>query len=120
MLPKKEINQMSAKKKKNLVRRFFEELNRNNFDIIDEIFAPDFYTNIPEVPPGSQGYKRWLIEGYIETGGMKNGIERIEVEGDVVRIWLMTRGRDIVIVSETPDYFRIENGKIAEHWGPAF
>ena len=33
---------MSAEENKALVRRFVEELDRGNLDVIDELLAPDF------------------------------------------------------------------------------
>ena len=33
---------MSAEDNKVLIRRFVEEINRGNVDIVDEVFAPDF------------------------------------------------------------------------------
>jgi steroid delta-isomerase-like uncharacterized protein len=52
---------MSAEENKALVRRWFAELDRRNFAIIDELLSHDYVDHnppLPDLPPGREGVRQ--------------------------------------------------------------
>jgi ketosteroid isomerase-like protein len=54
----------TQEKNKAIVRRFLEEIVRENFDVVDELVSPDFVDLSPQAgqEPDREGFKRWLAE----------------------------------------------------------
>ena len=51
---------MSLAENKAIVRRWFEETDKGNLDIIDELGAPDYIDHappLPDMPPGNAGVR---------------------------------------------------------------
>jgi serine phosphatase RsbU (regulator of sigma subunit) len=79
---------MSARSEENktLVRRFLEELDKGNLDVIDELLSPDFVDRslMPGQGPTREDFKRSvaeILEGYSATSFT---IEEQVAEGDTV------------------------------------
>jgi ketosteroid isomerase-like protein len=53
---------MSAEENKRLVRRFYEEIDKGNLDVIDELVAADYVDHnpppFPGLSPGREGVKQ--------------------------------------------------------------
>ena len=51
---------------KALVRRFYEEIDKGNIDILDELVAEDYADHnpppFPGLPPGREGLKQALLD----------------------------------------------------------
>lgn len=80
---------MSVEQNKAVVRRYYEEVgNQRNFDVADEIFAPDFKMFSWSAPPyGGEGVKQfmsWLIGGNFPD--LQVVIDEMIGEGDVVAV----------------------------------
>ncbi len=93
---------MSAEDNKALVRRFVEEINRGNVDVVDEVFAPDFKEIAlwpdPRIPStvrtatGTQAMKEGIPEGRTTFPDGKWTIEELTAEGDIVVLCETFRG----------------------------
>lgn len=106
--------------KKIIIYRLFEQLNRGNYGVIDELLSASFQTNLPDVPHGREGYKQWLIEtSEMELAAFgalsQTGVEHMEETGDLVKVWTISRSPEFVMRSDTPEIWRIVGGKIIEH-----
>jgi predicted ester cyclase len=79
----------SAEENKAIVRRFLEEWAKGNYDIMDELLAPDFVARslLPEHEPDREGYKRRALEGDAPFSDIKITIEHQIAEGDKVMTW---------------------------------
>ena len=58
---------MSAEENKALVRRWFEELDKRNFAIIDELLPVDYVDHnppLPDLPPGREGVRQSSLTLY--------------------------------------------------------
>ena len=104
-------------KNKELVVAFYERaLNDRNLDVVAEYLAPYYRQHNPTIEDDVAGLKRylaWIQENYPQA------------RSEILRVWA---DKDIVVlhvhrvrIPETPgdaivDLFRIEDGKIAEHW----
>jgi uncharacterized protein (TIGR02246 family) len=112
-----------------LARRYWEEvINRGNSGVLDEIFATDYIQHHVGVPPGLAGIKAFVQTMSTAFPDQRATIEEILVEGDRVMTRTTIRAthtgpfRDLAptgrpITVEVFDVWRVENGKLKEHWG---
>ena len=102
---------------KKTVLEFYEAgLNRKDFDAAAKFFGPRYIQHNPTAPDGIEGFKAFL--GFLREKfpDSRSEIKRAFADGDYVILHVHSvrekgaRGRAIV------DIFRLENGKIVEHW----
>jgi len=102
---------------KKTVLEFYEAgLNQKDFDAAAKFFGPNYIQHNPTAPDSIEGFKAFL--GFLREKfpDSHNEIKRAFAEGDFVILHVHSvrekgsRGRAIV------DIFRLENGKIVEHW----
>lgn len=121
---------MSPDENKAVMRRFYEEIDKGNIGIIDELVAEE-YTNhapppFPGLAPGREGLKQAFRIFQEATPGYHR-IEQMIAEGDkvVTRMTAIgTHERDLpgIPASGRPlemtaiAIHRIVDGKIVEHW----
>jgi steroid delta-isomerase-like uncharacterized protein len=113
---------------KQLFRNFIEDVwNKRRPAAIDQYLAPNFVEHNPNLPPGLDGRKQFVSAVQAGFSDYHAEIEMIVAEGDrvVVRIvWTGTQdgpflGRPATgnkLRFATADFFRVENGRLAEHW----
>jgi steroid delta-isomerase-like uncharacterized protein len=112
-----------------LVRGYIEEVfNKHQPEASNRFVATDFIEHNPRLPhDGLAGTKQFLIRVFAAFSDYHGEIQDIVAEGDKVvsrTQWTGTNdgpyeGRPATgkkLVFSTSDYFRIENGKIAERW----
>jgi predicted ester cyclase len=115
---------------KELVRRFYAEIDAGNIDAMDDLVAEDYLDHHPPFPGLSAG-REGLKQAFRIFLSATPGIHEIEdqvAEGDKVATRLTATGRH---VGELPGplpptgaqlretavaIHRIQNGKIVEHW----
>jgi len=102
---------------KKAVLEFYDAaLNRKDFDAAAKFFGPHYIQHNPTAPDGIEGFKGFL--GFLREKfpDSRSEIKRALADGDYVILHVHSvrekgaRGRAIV------DIFRLENGKIVEHW----
>ena len=102
---------------KKIVVDFYEKgLNQKDYDAAAKHFGPRYVQHNPGAANGSEGFKR--LVGFLKEKfpNSRNEIKRVIAEGDLVVLHVHSRrspedrGRAIV------DIFKVENGKIVEHW----
>ena len=105
---------------KKAVLEFYEAgLNKKDFEAAAKYFGPKYIQHNPGAPDGIEGFKAFLAFLREKFPDSKSEIKRVFAEGDFVILHVHavrepgTRGRAIV------DIFRLENGKIVEHWDVA-
>jgi len=115
-------------KNKETVRRYFIELwEKQNFDIIDEVFTTEFKGHLVNPSKGKEGIqknvqimKRAFPNGRLVIDDLFGEADKICIrwrylgkhEGDFMNI--PPTGKDVVLKGITIE--RFENGKIAELW----
>jgi predicted ester cyclase len=119
-----------AEANKALVRRWFEELDKRNFAIIDELIPPDYIDHnppLPGLPPGREGVRQSSLTLYAAFPDAVHILDDMMAEGDKVMTRLTTRATftgeclgfrptgKIVEVSGIAVH-RIANGQLVEHW----
>lgn len=113
---------------KRLVRDYIETvINKRQPDAAGDYFAANYVEHNPRLPPGGAGKKRFiasLLAGFSDYHG---DIEEIMAESDKVVTrtrWTGTQDGPFVgrpatgnkLNFTTADFYRIEDGKIVEHW----
>ena len=103
-----------------MVLEFYEAgLNKKDFEAASKYFGPKYIQHNPGAPDGIEGFKSFV--GFLRDKfpNSHSEIKKVFAEGDFVVLHVhavrepATRGRAIV------DIFRLENGKIVEHWDVA-
>ena len=117
---------MSTDANKALVVKRFEELDRGNLGVFDEMFAPGYVLRFPGAEPlDLEQTKQFYASLYAALPDLRHSIEEQVAEGDrVVTRWtargthrgdLLGRGgSETEIVFSGINIYRIENGKLAE------
>jgi len=105
---------------KKTVLEFYEAgLNKKDFDAAAKFFGPHYIQHNPTAPDGIEGFKAFLSFLREKFPDSRSEIKRALADGDYVILHVHSvrekgaRGRAIV------DIFRLENGKIVEHWDVA-
>ena len=116
---------------KAVVRDYLTELDRGNFEIMDEVFAPELTFHFPGSPPMDRQATMDFVKGaYSAFPDMQHTIEDLIAEGNRVVLRAMDRGthkgeflglpgtgKQVTITAIA--IFRMADGKIAEIWEEA-
>ena len=108
-------NEKEAKNKALVTTAYQELFGAKDLSSLDRYFKEDYIQHNPMVPTGREALRQVLLSlGFDKAPKSKVDFVRVSAEGDLV--WLHTHalwaGAESVIV----DIFRVEDGKIAEHW----
>ena len=102
---------------KKVVIDFYEKsLNQKDYEAAAKHFGPRYIQHNPTAADGPEGFKRLVAFLKEKFPNSKSEIKRAVAEGDYVVLHVHSvresgqRGRAVV------DIFRLENGKIVEHW----
>jgi predicted ester cyclase len=113
---------------KRLIRDYIETaINKRQPEAVEKYVAGDFVEHNPRLPPGLAGKKQFiasLIAGFSDYHGE---VQEMMAEGDKIATrtrWTGTQdgpfaGRPATgnkLDFTTADFFRVENGKVVEHW----
>lgn len=114
-----------------LARRFGEAMNARQYDLLDELVAPDFFRHCqatPEVDIRSlDQFKNFLRQDTAAFPDSTQTPTHILAEGDLVAVWATYEGTQTGQMGPFPasgrrmqvDFgavLRVKNGKIAEMW----
>lgn len=102
---------------KKVVLDFYEKaLNQKDFDAAAKHFGPRYVQHNPGAPDGIEGFKAFIAMRKEKFPNARGEIKRVFAEGDYVILHVHgvrePGERGVAIV----DIFRLENGKIVEHW----
>jgi predicted SnoaL-like aldol condensation-catalyzing enzyme len=106
-----------AEANKRAVIEFYDlAINKKDFAAASKYLGPRYIQHNPTAPDGAEGLKGFIEFLRAKFPELKSEIKPAWVDGDYVILHVHsvrepgTRGRAIV------DIFRLENGKIVEHW----
>jgi predicted ester cyclase len=125
-----EVVMTSAETNKALVRRFYDEIDKGNIGVLDEVVAEDYIDHNPAPFPGLASGREGLKQAFKPFQHATPGYHQIEdqiAEGDKVVTRLTSIGKhegdlpgaprtgnDLKMTSIT--IHRIANGKLVEKW----
>jgi predicted SnoaL-like aldol condensation-catalyzing enzyme len=102
---------------KKVVIDFYEKaLNQKDFDAAAVHFGPRYIQHNPGAPDGIEGFKAFL--GFLREKfpQSRSEIKRVWAEGDYVILHVHAVRTPGARGSAIVDIFKLENGKIVEHW----
>jgi len=103
---------------------------KHDFSRLDEIMRDDYIQHNEDTPQGKAGFKEFFEQMFKAMPDFNYTIKKIVAEGDTVIMystttathsgeWLGNPPTGNKLNFDVVDIFRIENGKIAEHWDVA-
>jgi len=115
---------------KDIVLAMIDAFNTRNVTALDDLIAHDITENRPGVGQGIEATKGFLVSLMQAFPDFNTEIEHIIAEGDLVLVFTNTTGThegEFIFAPGAPstgeqvsfrtaDLYRIEDGKIAEHW----
>jgi steroid delta-isomerase-like uncharacterized protein len=124
---------MSAEENKALVRRWFEAIDRGDFNVINELLDPDYVDYNPPMPdqaPGREGVRQSNMALRTAFKDVTHIIEDQLAEGDKVMTRVSVRATFVgefmgfaptgkVVEMRGIAVHRIANGRMVEHWAQA-
>jgi predicted SnoaL-like aldol condensation-catalyzing enzyme len=111
--------QQQETNKKNVVEFYEKALNQKDFEAASRYLGPRYTQHNPGAADGPEGLKAFIQFLRDKFPASRSEIKRVFADGDyvIVHVHAMrepaTRGRAII------DIFKLENGKIVEHWDVA-
>ncbi len=105
---------------KKVVLDFYDKaLNQKDFDAASKYFGPRYIQHNPGAPDGIEGFKAFIAQRKEKFPNARSEVKRSFADGDYVILHVHSvrepGDRGVAIV----DIFRLENGKIVEHWDVA-
>jgi len=106
-----------AEANKQAVLEFYDKaLNQKDFEAASKYFGPRYIQHNPGAPDGIEGFKAFIALRKEKFPNAKGEIKRVFADGDYVILHVHAMRepgeRGVAVV----DIFRLENGKIVEHW----
>ena len=102
--------------KKAVVEFYDAAINRKDFEAASKFFGPRYVQHNPNAPDGIEGFKAFL--GFLREKfpQSRSEIKRVWAEGDYVILHVHAVRTPGARGSAIVDIFKLENGKIVEHW----
>lgn len=107
--------QQTEEANKKMVAEFYQQLfGDKDTSAIDKYLSPTYIQHNPSLPDGSAALKNAVTQWFAGAPKDKVDVRHLSADGDLVYIHTRSNmgGKTFSII----DIFRIENGKIAEHW----
>jgi predicted SnoaL-like aldol condensation-catalyzing enzyme len=100
-----------------LVIRFYNTVfNQHDLGIASTVLAPDYIQHNPHVPSGSPPFISFFTEHFKANPEARSTIVRSAADGDLVFLHVHSTSNPQDRGSAIVDIFRVDHGKIAEHW----
>ncbi len=108
---------VEERRNRDAVMAFYEDgLNRRNFTAALSYLSPDFVDHNPQVADGTQGLVDYFTEFWKAHPRFRIEVKRVFIEGNLVACHVRSHGGPTENGEAIVDIFRLENGKIVEHW----
>jgi len=110
-----------------LCRSVFQE---HDFSKLDEIMRDDYIQHNPDTPQGKAGFIQFFTEMFRAMPDFSYTVKEIIAEDNIVMMYSTTTATHLgewlgnpptgnKLEFDVVDIFRLDNGKIAEHWDVA-
>ena len=108
--PQLEIN-------KRLATEFYDAaINRKDFAAASQYLGSDYKQHNPTAADGAEGLRAFIDFLKARFPNQRGEIKRVIAEGDLVVLHVHSTRGDAAPGRAIVDIFRIENGKVVEHW----
>lgn len=118
---------MSEEDNKAVIRRFYEELDRGNFEVFTELCTPDYVSHFSGSPQDRETRMQSSRKFYAAIPDLEHFLEDVIAEGNKVAFRGTARGTHTEAFGDLPPtgnaimftgmrFYRMVGGKIAEEW----
>lgn len=98
-----------------LILKFYDEVfNRWDLSHLDDFMLDTYMQHNPEVKDGKEGFREFAARFLAMKPRAE--ISKIVCEGDLVVVYFKCTMLENGIVNKVFDMYRVEDGKLAEHW----
>jgi predicted SnoaL-like aldol condensation-catalyzing enzyme len=108
---------VAAEENKRLVMRFMNEfLGEHRFEVLDELLGPTYTQHNPAIDDSKEGLIQFFKRFWEKHPTTIYEFKRVIAEDNLVAVhyrWIVEPG---IFERAIVDIFRIENGKLVEHW----
>jgi predicted SnoaL-like aldol condensation-catalyzing enzyme len=117
---------------KEVVSRFLDDVFvRHDLTRLDEYMRDDYLQHNPDCPQGRAGFLEFFAVIFRAMPDFRYSVKKVVADGDIVMAWCTTlgthTGSDFLgqaatgnqVKFDVIDVFRMQEGKIAEHWDVA-
>ena len=102
---------------KKIVLEFYEAaLGKMDVEAAVKFFGPKYIQHNPTAPDGIEGFRGFIKFIKEKYPNRKSEIKRVMADGDLVILHVHSKSNHEDRGSAIIDIFRVENGKIVEHW----
>lgn len=102
---------------KDIVRNFIEDIfNKHDLSLVKNYLAEDYHQHNPHVQQGADGFIAFFTGMFERAPGFRQEIVHLVAEGDLVVAHVRARGIVPNKHNKVVDIYRLENGRLAEHW----
>jgi predicted SnoaL-like aldol condensation-catalyzing enzyme len=110
-----------AARNKQMVREIFEKIvNGGDAELAAEFYKEDYIQHNPNVAQGLAGLQDLIRQMHASSNPMRAEIKLMNAEDDMVWLLVEWSGGEIPEgaprLAQTAEVFRVEDGKLAEHW----
>ncbi len=122
----------SAASPKEVVSRFYQDVFlEHDLSRLDDYLRDDYIQHNPDCPQGKAGFREFFTTIFRAVPDFRYVLRRMVAEGDLVMVhsttmgthtggeWLGQQPTGNRLCFDVVDIFRVEEGKIAEHWDVA-
>ena len=102
---------------KEIIENFYREFfNEHNIESALKYVREDYIQHNPGVLQGRQGIMDGFMEKFKTEPTFKLEIQMTISEGDMIAVYLKNVGPEGNTKARVVDIYRIQDGKLAEHW----
>ncbi len=107
-----------AEQNKNIVVDFYQGVFQKHEvkAYSDRYIGNQYIQHNPHVPDGKTPFVNYFTQYFKENPDAKSTIKRVVADGDLVWLHVHSTQNSKDLGTAVVDIFRIENGKIVEHW----
>ena len=122
----------NSRKNKDLVTRFYNDVFiGHDLTKLDSYMRDDYIQHNPDCPQGKAGFIEFFTVIFNAIPDFKYTLKKMVVDGDIVMVYSATTGTHMggawlgkkasgnKLDYNVVDIFRVQDGKIAEHWDVA-
>ena len=91
-------------------------INQKNYEAAAKFLGPQYKQHNPTAHDGAEGLKGFIEFLKTRFPNQKGEIKRVMAEGDLVMLHVHSTRGDNTPGRAIVDIFRVENGKIVQHW----
>jgi predicted SnoaL-like aldol condensation-catalyzing enzyme len=109
-------NDVREANKRTVLAFYDAALTQSDFDVAAVHFGSRYIQHNPMIKDGIEGFRSFLHDLRKQFPELRSDIKRVFADGDFVILHVHAKRQPTELGLAIVDIFRLENGKIVEHW----